>query len=243
MQICVTRKKSKNRRKSIIKSVIKVILIFLFVIISSAIFIRQKRKTLMYLEREFYFVSVASSKKSSNLETKAELLKNLGGASVIYNKDGVYYLIANVYLDLSSAEEIKTNLLNYFNESEILTIKTKSVSKKNRKILRENKDAVKYLYDLSFVFQNLQMGYLSGTVSDGKLISSMVKYRLELEKLKDNIIINCETCENLRAFYDLFSGQIANFLNELTISSSRQNYVCNYFVGFYINYIEMYDCL
>lgn len=239
----MTAKKRKHRRKTRIKSVVKAILIFLFAITSSIFFVSLKKKSLMYLERDFYFVSVASSKKSSDLETKSELLKNLGGASVIYNKNGVYYLVANVYLDLSSAEEIKSNLSKYFRETEVLTVKVKAISKKDRKALSQNKQALKFLYDLSFEFSDLQIGFLLGDVSEGNLISNMVKHRLNIEKTKTNLIKDTKHSETIEGFCDLFSTQISNFLSGLTTSKSKQNYVCNFFVSFYINFIEMYECL
>lgn len=244
MQISVTRNKLKNSTKTKIKSVIKVILIFLFAISSSAVLIVIKKKNLLFDEREIYFVSVASSKKESELETKSELLKNLGGANVIYNKEGAFYLIANVYLDLSDAEEIKSNLSAYFPESQVLKIKTKAVTRGNKKEIKSTsaEDVFRYIYKLSKSFQDLQMGYLAGAIKESELISSIVKNRLELENLT-KVNAESELAKLIVGFGEMFCLQMSNFLTNYSITKSKQNYVCNYFVGFYINFIEMYDCL
>ncbi len=244
MQISVTRNKLKNSTKTKIKSVIKVILIFLFAISSSAVLIVIKKKNLLFDEREIYFVSVASSKKESELETKSELLKNLGGANVIYNKDNTFYLIANVYLDLSDAEEIKSNLSAYFPESQVLKIKTKAVTRGNKKEIKSTsaEDVFRYIYKLSKSFQDLQMAYLSGTIKESELISTVVKNRLDLENLS-KVNVESELAKLIVGFGEMFCLQMSNFLTNFSITKSKQNYVCNYFVGFYINFIEMYDCL
>lgn len=240
----MTRNKLKNSTKTKIKSVIKVILIFLFAISSSAVLIVIKKKNLLFDEREIYFVSVASSKKESELETKSELLKNLGGANVIYNKDNTFYLIANVYLDLSDAEEIKSNLSAYFPESQVLKIKTKAVTRGNKKEIKSTsaEDVFRYIYKLSKSFQDLQMAYLSGTIKESELISTVVKNRLDLENLS-KVNVESELAKLIVGFGEMFCLQMSNFLTNFSITKSKQNYVCNYFVGFYINFIEMYDCL
>lgn len=240
----MTRNKLKYSTKTKIKSVIKVIFIFLFAISSSAVLIVIKKKNLLFDEREIYFVSVASSKKESELETKSELLKNLGGANVIYNKDNNFYLIANVYLDLSDAEEIKSNLSAYFPESQVLKIKTKAVTRGNKKEIKSTsaEDAFRYIYKLSKSFQDLQMGYLAGTIKESELISTVVKNRLDLENLS-KVNAESELAKLIVGFGEMFCLQMSNFLTNFSITKSKQNYVCNYFVGFYINFIEMYDCL
>lgn len=245
MQISVTDKKLKNKRKSKLKSAINLILIFLFAFISSAVLIVVKKKNLAFDEREIYFVSVASSKKESELATKSELLKNLGGSNLIYHRNNSFFLIANVYLNLADAEEIKANLISYFPETEVLKVKTKAVSKKSRKEIKgsEFEKMIKYLFKLSKQFQNIQMGYLSGKMNEGELVSSLVRSRLELEKLAFSCTEQGEAGSVIKGFVEIFTLQMSNFLTGFSISGSKQNYVCNYFVGFYMNFIEMYDCL
>ena len=238
----------KVRNKSLmrVKSVIQTILVFLFAIVSSAFLISQKKKHLMFEERIFYFVSVASSGKESLLDPQRELLKNLGAANVVYKKNDCYHLIVSIYIDLESAEEIKENLKVYFADVKILKVKSKKIS---RKTIRNIKDSVgiekliRTLYGYTIELQELHMNYLSGKCTEGQFLSEMVKRKLELEKLNLNIQIGNEFSERVQNFGEVFILKLTNFLSGLDISRSRQNYICNYFVGFYVDFLEFYDSL
>lgn len=246
MQVTVSSKNKPKSCKVRIKSVITTILIFLFAIISSTVLIVQKKKLVMFEERIFYFVAASSARKEKDLDTQKELLKNLGGASVIYKNSDKYYLVANVYLDLEAAEEIRDNLKKYFTEAEILKVKTKKIEKSNIKCINSDyntKNLVKYLYNLSKDYQNLQMDYLQGEISQGSFLSSLSKVRLELENLNKVISSDKEPFKTILASSELIGLGLTNFLSNFELSASKQNYICNYFVGFYINYIEMVNCL
>lgn len=246
MQISVTKNKYKIIGKSGIKSVVSTVLILLFAVVSTAILVSVRKKTLIFDEQLFYVVSVGESKKNSGFDAKKELLKNLGGANVVYNSGGNFYLIANVYLDLESAKEIKTNMAQYFPDAKIVKIKTKSVSGQSKKAIKNDDEArklLKFLYAKSKEFQKLELGVLSGEISDSKFLSEMTRLRLELEKLNGCIISEDETSKTIRGFGELFLLQMTNFLTGFSVSQSRNNYICNYFVGFFVNYVEMYASL
>ena len=242
MTLCRRRK----YEKSVIKSVVSTILIFLFAIVSSIVLISEKRKLRPFDERLFYFVCAGSAQSAAHLEGKKELLKNLGGASVIYKRNDISYVIANVYLDQVSADEIKVNLSNYFQEVSVLKLKSKRVSNKN---IREIKKIdglevfIKYLYKVSNEFQNLQMLILKGECSEGEFLSEMVKRRINLEKLLSEIDKLEKLAESVFAFGEVMCLQLSSFLNGFTIAKNKQNYICNYFVGFFLNYVELFDSL
>ena len=174
----MTYHKLKKKRNNRIKSIVSSILILLFAIISSVVLISEKRKLRPYDERVFYFVSAGSSRTISLLEDKKELLKNLGGANVVYTYKGQSHLIASVYLDQESADEIKSNFVEYFPEVGVLKIKSKRVSTKGIKVIKEISGAeefIKNLYKISTDFQELQMKYLSGEFSESDFLSDMVE--------------------------------------------------------------------
>ena len=246
MQISVTKNKCKKIGKSGIKSVVSTVLILLFAVVSTAILVSARKKTLIFDEQLFYVVSVGESKKNSGFDAKKELLKNLGGANVVYNSGGNFYLIANVYLDLESANEIKTNMAQYFPDAKIVKIKTKSVSGQSKKAIKNNDEArnlLKFLYSKSKEFQKMELGVLSGEISDSKFLLEMTRIRLELEKLNNCITSEDETSKTIRGFGELFLLQMTNFLTGFSVSQSRNNYICNYFVGFFVNYVELYASL
>lgn len=246
MQVTVSSGKLKKKGKIKIKSLISTILIFLFAIISTAILISEKKKLIVYEERSFYFVCVGASKKESNLEAKKELLKNLGGANIVYESNGNYNLVANVYLDLESATEIKNNLSTYFDDVSVLTIKNKTITKQNIKKIKkieECKKFMKFMYNLTNEFYKLQLDYLAGNVSEGKFLANVVEKRLNLEKLCSNISGEDDISVHLRGFGEMILLQTTNFLSGFSIAGTKQNYICNYFVGFFINYVQMFDSL
>ena len=236
----------KKRHNSKIKSVVSTILIFVFAFVSSAILVVEKRKYKQYDERIFYFVSVASSKTVKLLEDKKELLKNLGGANLVMVKKGVSHLIASCYLDQVSALEIKDNLKSHFPEVEILKIKLERVKIKGIKALKSIvgcDELLKNLYKISIDFQTIQMKYLSGEMTEGQFLSAMIDKKITLEKSMENVDKSTELSQKILGFCDVMVLSLTNFLTGLTIAKHKQNYVCNYFVGFYMNYVELFECL
>lgn len=246
LQILVSRKKNKNRMFLRIKSVVSTILIFSFAIISSAVLITEKKKYKAYDERIFYFVSVGSSKIIKMLDDKKELLKNLGGANMLMSYKGLSHLIVNVYLDQESANEIKENLKQHFPEVDILKIRLNRLSGKNIKKIKSINGAemfIKQLFAVSNRFQHLQMEYLKGTMSEGAFLSEIVEIKINIDKLIKNIDTSTDFAQKIVGFGELFVLQLTNFLSGLSIAKHKQNYVCNYFVGFYMNYVDLFDCL
>lgn len=246
MQVTMTYHKSRKKSKLQIKSVVSTILVFLFAIVSSAILVSEKRKLRAFDERVFYFVSAGSSRTISLLDDKKELLKNLGGANVVYSYKGISHLLANVYLEQESADEIKGNLTQYFPESDVLKLRSKRVSNKGIKKIKSISGAenfIKFVYKMSNEYQDLQMNFLSGEISDSMFLSSMVDKKINFEKIISNIDNSNDLAEKIIGFGELMSLQLTNFLSGLNIAKNKQNYVCNYFVGFYLNYVELFECL
>lgn len=246
MQVSVTSKNIRKSNKRKIKSTISAILILLCATISSIALICARKKYLVYDERCLYFVSATSSKKEKQLSVHQELFKNLGGANVVYKHEQNYYLIAGVYLDLGSAEEIKNNLSAYFSESEVLKIKTKKVNVSLRKMIKKGKGSeefVRFIYSLPKKYQEIQMNYLAGKITDGEFLSKLVRIRLNLNEMVENIEVLNEISEKLAGFGVLYLMKMTSFLNGFEISQNKQNYISNYFVSFYINYEEMFNSL
>ena len=246
MQISVSKKVKRKGVKTWKKSVISTILIFLFAIVSTAILVNVRRQSLMFEEQYFYFVSVCKSNKKTDFEAKKELLKNLGGASVVYKLNGEFHLLANVYLDLNYASEIKDNLSSYFSDASVVKVKTKKVKGNVRKKIKRNKEVesfLKFMYGLSKDFLTLELEYLSGKISDGKFLSNVSTKRLELEKMNNNLQASDDLTKHILGFVELFLLQMTNFLTNFSLYQSKQNYICNYFVGFFVNYIELCDSL
>ena len=236
----------RKRQVGKIKSIVSTILIFVFAFVSSAILVIEKKKYKQYDERIFYFVSVASSKTTKLLDDKKELLKNLGGANVVMVKNGVSHLIASCYLDQVSAFEIKDNLKSHFPEVEVLKIRLERVSVKGIKVVKSiigGDELLKCLYKISIDYQTVQMKYLTGEMSEGQFLSAMIEKKIALEKSMEYVDETSELAQKILGFCEVMVLSLTNFLSGLTIAKHKQNYVCNYFVGFYMNYVELFECL
>ena len=246
MQVSVTYVKHRNIKRKFIKSIVSTILIFLFAIISSAVLISVRRKNLMYEERVFYLVCVAREEKESLLDSKKELLKNLGAGNVIFKEKDKFCLVANVYLDIASAEEIRDNLKGYFPDAWILRLKTNKIDINKIKKIKENINVerfLKYMYQLNTDFQNLHMEYLAGNFEESEFIRRMLSIKLDLEKFASQMSVDNEFYSKFKEYAGLVALKLSNFLLGVDISRSKRNYVCNYFVSFYLDYIEFYASL
>ena len=87
------------------------------------------------------------------------------------------------------------------------------------------------------------MGYLSGEISESEFISEMVDRKIRLEKERLNIENVNDLAETIISRGELINLKLTSFLNGFSISKHKQNYVCNYFVEFYLSYVELFECL
>lgn len=180
------------------------------------------------------------------MDGQKELLKNLGAGNVVFKEKDKFYLVVNVYLDISSAEEIKNNLKTYFPDAWILRLKTKKINTQTIKRIKESvvvEQFLKQMYQMGNDFQNLHMNYLAGKTSESEFISLMLKNKLELEKFASQMQLKDDFFCGIKEYAELFALKLGNFLLGLDVSRSRRNYVCNYFVSFYLDYIEFYASL
>lgn len=244
MQVCVTSGKIKSKSK--LRSSLVTLVVFIFAFVSTIILVNVRKKSLIFEQQFFYFVSADSSKKSAVLENEREFLKNIGGASVIYFDRHNYYLIANVYLDVADANEIKTNLVENFKNSEVLTIKTKKLSKESQKEINNNleiKRFIWFLYEFKKEFQEQALNYYLGTLSESDFISKIISNNLKFDEFKEIITGDGALVAAAKEYAGLFSLQFSSFLNNFYIAKNKQNYVSAYYVGFVINYLDFYECL
>ena len=190
MQVTVTKGAFKKSGKLKSKSVIATILIFVFAFVSTVILIQMKKKTLVFEEHYFYFVCADSSKKVGILDNEKEYLKNIGGASVTHFYKENFYLVANVYLNLSDAEEINAGLINNFPRSEVVTIKTEKVPKQAKNSIKNDVwllNFVKFLYEYNKQFYLNSMDFYTGKQTESDFISSLVSKSLEFDEFKKNM--------------------------------------------------------
>ena len=181
MQVTVTKDAFKNSTKLKVKSVVTTIFIFIFAFISVIFLVSMKKKSLMFDEQYFYFVSAESSKKISVLDGKKEYLKNIGGAAVTHFYKENYYLVANVYLKLEEAEEIKGNISKSFNQAEVVTVKSSKIEKGVKNKIKQDLNLSKFfefLYGYKTELYLSSIDFYSGKTNESDFISSFVKSKV-----------------------------------------------------------------
>ena len=107
----------------------------------------------------------------------------------------------------------------------------------------EAEKMLKKLYALTKDYQSFEMNYLSGKIPESQFITDLIKVKLELGDLTNKIIANDEYHQKMRDKAEMFVVKITNFLAGIDISRAKQNYICNYFVSFYLDFLEFYDSL
>lgn len=247
MQDSVTRKVIKRTQKTKLKAVIFTVLFFFIIFLISAILVVSKRSNLCFEARTFYMVYVDKNKNSTLLSNLQNLVKDLGGAAVVFDKNNEYYLTASVYSNKDDAIEIADGLKGSFSSASIIELSCKGVSNKYRNLLKQNQayfDLFHYIYDFSLNFEQLCYGYVKGDTSEGKFMSSFLAHKLEVEKL----IENCALVQNkeLSAVCDYANLMIVYFekvFDKFYQSTSKQSVCFEFFVSFVLCYSSLCDNL
>lgn len=243
MQDSVTHKKLKYRKKSRLKAVIFTILFFFIIFFISAILVVSKRTNICFEARRFYVVYAEKNKNSNLLLNSQSLVKDLGGAAVIFNKQHEFYLAISVYNNKEDANEILGGLKSTFPKSAVSELTCKEVSNKYKNLLKQNHvyfDLFNYLYNFSLNFEQLCYGYSKGELGEGKFMSSFLAHKLEIEKL----IQNCdEYCNNelsmIVDYANLIIVQFEKVFDKFYSSSSKQSVCFEFYVNFVIIYIDL----
>ena len=245
LQVCVTQKVKRKISSAQIKSAICVILFFLILgTILISLIVSRKKENLFY-GQNLYLVYTSKTKNVSSLENEKDMVKNLGGAGVVFLFKKEYYLICNVYLKKDEAEEIKKGIAENYNNAGILEISAKKV--KNIKHFKQNEDSknmLKFIKNNLFELAQTEIDFISGNISEGKLGAWALSKKQELEQLiSKNIETNDEIVRNLCSYAKLIVLQYDNFLNQFYIKSNKQSLFCEFVVNFSLIFADMWNYL
>lgn len=244
LQVCMTRNCSINTRKMRIKSMISMILFFLMLVLILGLLIVSRKKENLYAGQTYYFIYTNKSKNNLSLQSEKELVKNLGGAGVLYLYKKEYYLICNVYFDKEEAEEIKTGLVNNFANSGIIEIQTKTL--KNKKAIKSNDNAKRLLSfakeNLNFLY-DIEMNLISGKISEGKCGAKILANKQDYENLIE-LQDSCDVVvQNLCSYSRLMVLQLNNFLNDFYVKNNKQSLLCEMVVNYALIFLDMWNNL
>lgn len=245
MQVSMTAKPHHKSRKNMIKSAFWTIFIFLFIVVSTIFLVKNKKENLFAEEQIFYIVYADVSSNAMNFDSKKELLKNLGGAGNVFAYKNKQYLVANVYLELASANEIKNNLTAYYSDAGVLKLK---VDKMKWRIVKKIKSSsislkiMKFMYDYSKQYNNFELSFMSGKLSETEFLTKLIAKRLELFELC-KAEKSSEFEQTFLSFGELVYLQMTNFLDGFFATNAKSSYICRFYVNFIVNYLEFYNSL
>lgn len=230
---CVARKKSqKNKIKSVFVVILTIfVFMFLFVFL-----VAMKKKIVCFEKQDFYLVSAYQSKKESLCLEKKDLVKDLGGAGVICFVKERYHLIVNAYLSKDDADEVAEKTKETFEETEVIKLSAKEISKKNAERFRKETTAYQFFKKKQAFFKDfleLEMKYLKGDISNGQMISQLISKKLEFETLLKDI----ESFNKKEGFLILRDGlnafvlEFEKLFDSFFESRKKQSLICEFYVN------------
>lgn len=247
MQDSVTREAKKRTQKHTLKAVIFTVLFFFIIFLISAVLVVSKRSNLCFEARTFYVVYADKNKNSSLLLNTQSLVKDLGGAAVIFDKNNEYYVAVSVYNSKDDSKEIADGLKGGFSNASVTELSCKEISNKYRNLLKQNQayfDLFYYIYEFSINFEQLCYGYAKGDMSEGKFMSSFLAHKLEIEKQIENC--NHAKIDELSVVVDYANLMIVYFekvFDKFYTSTSKQSVCFEFFVSFALCYTSLCDNL
>ncbi len=245
LQVCVTQKVKRKIGSVQIKSAVCLILFFLiFGTILISIIVSRKKENLFY-GQNLYFVYTSKTKNVSSLENEKDMIKNLGGAGVVFLHKKEYYLICNVYLKKDEAEEIKKNIAENYHNAGILEISAKKI--KNIKHFKQNensKNMLRFIKNNLIELTQTEIDFISGNISEGKLGAWALSKKQTLEQMiSKNIEASEEITRNMCSYAKLIVFQYDNFLNQFYVKSNKQSLFCEFVVNFSLIFADMWNYL
>ncbi len=203
---------AKKITKSPIKSVIAGILFFVFLAIVFACLVYFRKVEKCYERQCVYAVFVSKNKRKID-DASVELIKSLGGAASILFFRQEYYLIANVYLKEEDADEIATSLKKTFNDAGVVKLEHKTLPRKTVLHISQNLSYARFFekfYAFMYDFEEMQMNYLLGSLSEGDFLTKLYKFKLDIKETIDNF----ENPDNEKFFDDIstYASMCVNYL-------------------------------
>lgn len=246
MQGYVPYKKSLNKRKLQIKSIFMIVLFFSLTITILVCLGISRKANKCFDKQTFHFVYTQKNKVKTD-KNQIDLLKSVGGAGVVYFHKENFHLLANFYLKKDDANEIKDGMIQNFENSGILQLEVKTLSRSLQNKIKSNENAYlffKKLYKFFEKFENLNMQYISGEVSEGKLVSTLIAEKLEFETIAKEFDSGDEKLFlDLKTYLNMVVLHFESFFNEFFSSTKKQSLVCMLGVNIALTKVELFNNL
>ena len=214
-----------EKTKNIIKIFVSVGVIFALTIVFVLIF---SNRSSPFDSLEFYFVYTDYSEKPSELENKAQGLKQLGGAGVVQNFNEKYYLVLCVYSEKEDAEEVRENILNRYKDSGVLQVKRKKIKGSIKREIKQNEklySCFKIVSGIATEAIAISMEYLSGKIAADRVITKFLDIKLNLDEVSRETGTNSVLFEKILREALVERALIENFLNTFYQASKKNSIV------------------
>lgn len=245
-QVYVPHASGKKHNKTRIKSVFITILIFILFFVSVAFIVARKRKEVAFNSREYYFVYALKNSKKLLVEDESSKVKQFGGAGVVIKNNNEYYLVLNVYLIKTEAEEIVEKIKQNYEGAGVLALKSNELTKFKKKVSQnaELAQAIKKVDKLFESLVDLQLKFMSGKLSEGKLSSSLVKQKLEIAELETSFAKSENKNLQLVSYHlDLILMHYQKFFDKFFGNYNKEYLICELAVNLANSNIEMLNNL
>lgn len=229
-----------------IKSVFMII-IFFILLLGVLIALASAKKTEKCFDKELYYFVYAQKERNTIKQENIDLIKSLGGAGDVYFKSEKFYLIANVYLIEDDADEIANGLTENFEDSGVLTLTAPDIPDDVKKAIKEEPDALRFFKFLQKTIEKteiLNIDYMSGNVTDGKLLNELLEVKLEFEHFSKQISsINEKLFDDICSYINQIANEFTDFFDKFYYSTKKGSLMCSLFVNLVLIKVNLFQNL
>lgn len=244
-QYLVTACSSKN---CVTKKVKVIFFLFLAVFVGIAVvcFSDAKKNNNVFGSKKIFMVFAESSKNQNFLINTIENVKKLGGSGRVVEKQGVFFVVVNVYFSESDAKNVQMQVKNEFEKSGVEIFEVKKIKNNIIQKIKKNQSVFEYLKFVSnqtTTMHQYQIDYLSGNITLNKLCSLVLAEKLVLEEKIKSLEPLKQEWKDVFDNANLLLWHYNNFLDNIFISQKKQSLVCDFAVNVAFCLLESHNNL
>ena len=238
-----------DRQKNCVTKKVKVIFfLFLAVFVGIAVvcFSDAKKNNNVFGSKKIFMVFAESSKNQNSLINTIENVKKLGGSGRVVEKQGVFFVVVNVYFSESDAKNVQMQVKNEFEKSGVEIFEVKKIKNNIIQKIKKNQSVFEYLKFVSnqtTTMHQYQIDYLSGNITLNKLCSLVLAEKLVLEEKIKSLEPLKQEWKDVFDNANLLLWHYNNFLDNIFISQKKQALVCDFAVNVTFCLLESHNNL
>ena len=238
-----------DRQKNCVTKKVRVLaFLFLSVFVALAVvcFGDAKKNNDVFGSKKIFVVFAESSKNQNNLTNTVENVKKLGGSGRIVEKQGVFFVVVNVYFDEGDAKNVQMQVKSSFENSGVVVFEIQKIKNKTIQKIKKNQSVFEFFKFLSAETNNIhqyQIDYFSGNITLNKLCSLVLAEKLVLEEKIKSLESLKQEWKSVFDNANLLLWHYNNFLDNIFISQKKQALVCDFSVNVAFCLLESHNNL